>query len=85
MPYLLDAIRAYEHGLGTLEDIDKGMKLGCGYAMGPFEPLDLVGLDTTYCTKYAKASSAVRRAANGGRAGRASASTLRALKPDASC
>ena len=48
MPYLLDAIRAYEHGLGTLEDIDKGMKLGCGYPMGPFTLLDFVGLDTTY-------------------------------------
>jgi 3-hydroxybutyryl-CoA dehydrogenase len=48
VPYLLDAIRAYEHGLGTLEDIDKGMKLGCGHPMGPFELLDFVGLDTTY-------------------------------------
>jgi len=48
MPYLLDAIRAYEHGLGTIEDIDKGMVLGCGYPMGPFTLLDFVGLDTTY-------------------------------------
>ena len=48
VPYLLDAIRAYEHGLGTLEDIDKGMQLGCGYPMGPFTLLDYVGLDTTY-------------------------------------
>ena len=48
MPYLLDAIRAYENGLGTVEDIDKGMKLGCGYPMGPFTLLDFVGLDTTY-------------------------------------
>jgi 3-hydroxybutyryl-CoA dehydrogenase len=48
VPYLLDAIRAYENGLGTLEDIDKGMKLGCGYPMGPFALLDFVGLDTTY-------------------------------------
>ena len=48
VPYLLDAIRAYEHGLGTLEDIDKGMTLGCGYPMGPFALLDFVGLDTTY-------------------------------------
>ncbi len=48
IPYLLDAIRAYEHGLGTLEDIDKGMKLGCGHPMGPFTLLDFVGLDTTY-------------------------------------
>jgi 3-hydroxybutyryl-CoA dehydrogenase len=48
VPYLLDAVRAYEHGLGTLEDIDAGMKLGCGYPMGPFTLLDYVGLDTTY-------------------------------------
>jgi 3-hydroxybutyryl-CoA dehydrogenase len=48
VPYLLDAIRAYEHGLGTLEDIDRGMTLGCGYPMGPFTLLDFVGLDTTY-------------------------------------
>jgi 3-hydroxybutyryl-CoA dehydrogenase len=48
VPYLLDAIRSYENGLGTLEDIDKGMKLGTGYPMGPFTLLDFVGLDTTY-------------------------------------
>jgi 3-hydroxybutyryl-CoA dehydrogenase len=48
VPYLLDAIRAYEEGVGTLEDIDKGMQLGCGYPMGPFTLLDFVGLDTTY-------------------------------------
>ena len=48
VPYLLDAIRAYEEGVGSLEDIDKGMKLGCGYPMGPFTLLDFVGLDTTY-------------------------------------
>ena len=48
VPYLLDAIRAYENGLGTIEDIDQGMKLGCGYPMGPFTLLDFVGLDTTY-------------------------------------
>ena len=48
VPYLLDAIRSYEHGLGTIEDIDKGMTLGCGYPMGPFTLLDFVGLDTTY-------------------------------------
>jgi 3-hydroxybutyryl-CoA dehydrogenase len=48
VPYLLDAIRAYENGLGSLEDIDKGMTLGCGYPMGPFTLLDFVGLDTTY-------------------------------------
>jgi 3-hydroxybutyryl-CoA dehydrogenase len=46
VPYLLDAIRVYEGGLATLEDIDQAMKLGCGYPMGPFTLLDLVGLDT---------------------------------------
>ena len=48
VPYLLDAIRCYERGLGTIEDIDNGMKLGCGYPMGPLTLLDFVGLDTTY-------------------------------------
>jgi 3-hydroxybutyryl-CoA dehydrogenase len=48
VPYLLDAIRAHENGLGTVEDIDSGMRLGCGYPMGPFTLLDFVGLDTTY-------------------------------------
>ncbi len=48
VPYLLDAIRALEEGVATREDIDAGMKLGCGYPMGPFELLDFVGLDTTY-------------------------------------
>ena len=47
VPYLLDAIRALEEGVGTVEDIDLGMQLGCGYPMGPFTLLDLVGLDTT--------------------------------------
>jgi 3-hydroxybutyryl-CoA dehydrogenase len=48
VPYLLDAIRAYEEGVGSIEDIDEAMKLGCGYPMGPFVLLDFVGLDTTY-------------------------------------
>ena len=48
VPYLLDAIRALEEGAGSVEDIDKGMKLGCGYPMGPFTLLDFVGLETTY-------------------------------------
>lgn len=47
VPYLLDAIRAHEEGVGSIEDIDQGMKLGCGYPMGPFTLLDFVGLDTT--------------------------------------
>jgi 3-hydroxybutyryl-CoA dehydrogenase len=48
VPYMLDAIRAYEEGVGSIEDIDLAMKLGCGYPMGPFTLLDFVGLDTTY-------------------------------------
>ena len=48
VPYILDAIRAYEEGVGSIEDIDKAMMLGCGYPMGPFALLDFVGLDTTY-------------------------------------
>ncbi|HEX8037376.1 MAG TPA: 3-hydroxyacyl-CoA dehydrogenase NAD-binding domain-containing protein [Ktedonobacterales bacterium] len=47
IPYMLSAVRMYENGLATKEDIDTGMKLGCGYPMGPFELLDYVGLDTT--------------------------------------
>lgn len=48
IPYMLDAIRALESGVGTVEDIDKGMQLGAGYPMGPFVLLDFVGLDTAY-------------------------------------
>jgi 3-hydroxybutyryl-CoA dehydrogenase len=48
VPYLLDAIRAVERGVGTVPDIDKAMQLGCGYPMGPLTLLDFVGLDTTY-------------------------------------
>ena len=48
VPYLLDAIRGLEKGVASVEDIDTGMKLGCGYPMGPFTLLDFVGLDTTY-------------------------------------
>jgi len=48
VPYLLDAIRAYEEGAGSIPDIDNAMKLGCGHPMGPFTLLDFVGLDTTY-------------------------------------
>ncbi len=47
VPYLLDAIRAFEKGVATAKDIDNGMKLGCGHPMGPLELLDFVGLDTT--------------------------------------
>jgi 3-hydroxybutyryl-CoA dehydrogenase len=48
VPYLLDAIRALEEGVGSIEDIDRGMQLGCGYPMGPLTLLDFVGNDTTY-------------------------------------
>ncbi len=48
VPYMLDAIRAFEQGVGSITDIDNGMKLGCGHPMGPFTLLDFVGLDTTH-------------------------------------
>lgn len=48
VPYLLDSIRAFEEGVGSIEDIDNGMKLGCGHPMGPLTLNDFVGLDTTY-------------------------------------
>ena len=48
VPYLLDAVRAYEEGVGSVEDIDNAMKLGAGHPMGPLTLLDFVGLDTTY-------------------------------------
>jgi 3-hydroxybutyryl-CoA dehydrogenase len=48
LPYLMDAIRALEEGVGSIADIDASMKLGCGYPMGPFTLLDFVGLETTY-------------------------------------
>jgi 3-hydroxybutyryl-CoA dehydrogenase len=48
VPFLLDAIRVLESGVATREDIDNGMKLGCGHPMGPLTLLDFVGLDTTY-------------------------------------
>ncbi|MFQ5707694.1 MAG: 3-hydroxyacyl-CoA dehydrogenase family protein [bacterium] len=48
VPYLLSAIRAVENGVASIEDIDKGMTLGCGHPMGPLTLLDFVGIDTTY-------------------------------------
>jgi 3-hydroxybutyryl-CoA dehydrogenase len=48
VPYLLDAVRALEEGLGSVEDIDQGMKLGCNHPMGPLTLLDFVGIDTTF-------------------------------------
>ena len=47
VPYMLDAIRAYEEGVGTVDQIDTAMKAGANYPMGPFTLLDFVGLDTT--------------------------------------
>jgi 3-hydroxybutyryl-CoA dehydrogenase len=48
IPYLMDAVRAFEEGFGTIEDIDQGMKLGCNHPMGPFALMDFIGIDTTY-------------------------------------
>jgi 3-hydroxybutyryl-CoA dehydrogenase len=48
VPYMLDAIRQLERGVATIEDIDKGMVLGCGYPMGPFTLADFVGIDTLH-------------------------------------
>ncbi len=48
VPYMLDAIRGLEAGLGSMEDIDKGMTLGTGHPMGPFVLGDFVGLDTLH-------------------------------------
>ena len=48
IPYMVDAIRALESNVASVEDIDKGMQLGAGHPMGPFTLLDFVGLDTVY-------------------------------------
>ena len=48
VPYMLDAIRQLERGVASIEDIDTGMALGCGYPMGPFMLCDFVGIDTLY-------------------------------------
>lgn len=48
VPYLMEAVQVLDEGLATMEDIDQAMQLGCGYPMGPFTLLDLVGIDTTY-------------------------------------
>ena len=82
VPYLLDAVRVLEDGFGSAEDIDKGMELGCGYPMGPFRLLDLVGLDTTlyiseimfdeYREKRFAAPPLLRRMVAAGRNGRKS-------------
>jgi 3-hydroxybutyryl-CoA dehydrogenase len=46
VPYMLDAIRAYEQGVGSIEDIDTGMMAGASHPMGPLTLADFVGLDT---------------------------------------
>ena len=46
-PYLNDAVNMLEEGYASVEDIDTAMKLGCGHPMGPFELMDIVGLDVT--------------------------------------
>lgn len=48
IPYLMEAIRSLEEGVASVEDIDKGMKLGCGFPMGPFTLMDLIGLDVCH-------------------------------------
>ena len=48
VPYLMAAVRMYEEGFASREDIDAGMKLGCGHPMGPLELCDFVGLDVLY-------------------------------------
>ena len=46
VPYMLDAMRAYEEGVGTISEIDEAMKAGAGHPMGPLTLADFVGLDT---------------------------------------
>ena len=48
VPYLMAAVRMYEEGFATAEDIDEGMKLGCGHPMGPLTLADFIGLDILY-------------------------------------
>ena len=97
VPYILDAIRAHEEGVGSVEDIDKAMQLGCGYPMGLFTLLDFVGLDTTYYIanimfeEYRESASPHRRsssrwskpAASAARAAAASMTTPRSSTTEA--
>jgi 3-hydroxybutyryl-CoA dehydrogenase len=48
VPYLMAAVRMYEDGFATREDIDEGMRLGCGHPMGPLTLCDFIGLDVLY-------------------------------------
>lgn len=81
-PYLNNAVRLLEHGVATKEGIDAAMKGGCGFPMGPFALLDLVGLDTSVAildalyAEYADANYApvplLRRMVSAGQLGRKS-------------
>ncbi len=48
VPYLMEAIRVYEEGIASIEDIDKAVKFGLNYPMGPFELMDFTGIDIAY-------------------------------------
>ena len=48
VPYLMAAVRMFEEGFASREDIDAGMKLGCGHPMGPLTLCDFIGIDVLY-------------------------------------
>ncbi len=48
VPYLMAAVRMYEEGFASREDVDEGMRLGCGHPMGPLTLCDFIGLDVLY-------------------------------------
>jgi len=82
VPYMLDAVRCAEQRLATVEDIDTGMRLGCGHPMGPLHLADFVGLDTmqsvadvmfeAFGEPRFKAPSVLRQLVAAGRLGRKS-------------
>ena len=75
VPYLMEAVRAYEAGVASKEDIDEGARSGLGYPLGPFEVLDLVGLDVAYkMAERLYAQSGAGEGAEAGGAGEAGAS-----------
>lgn len=84
VPYLLDAMRCAEQQLATVEDLDTGMKLGCGHPMGPLHLSDFIGLDTmqnvaevlfdAFGEPRFKAPSLLRQLVAAGRLGRKSGS-----------
>src|SRR6202000_2481204 len=51
VPYLMAAVRMYEEEFASAEDIDEGMKLGCGHPMGPLTLADFIGLDVLYSVR----------------------------------